>query len=405
MTRQAIGGRGRLSRLAAVLGAVLVGVTAACDSTPIGADASIPPRSATASPVPAVAPGGPVKGLADNPAFQWWRWPGGAQPDSWWGADQTPATLNTQTELMHELGVKLFRVELPWPFIAPTMPGGTTYDSNLARNPRWPGYSWDRWDLLVDTATEAGLEVVPEVYYIPSWANGVPITVTGGPNVPPASAEFYGDFIHAAVTRYRHRIHYWELGNEPDFGERSWKGSLGQYVDLMLRPGYAAVKEVDPKAKVLLGGLALDTHMQSMYAAGAAPYFDILSFHAYYTAAAGDSTALDHIQAAMRLNGDSQKPIWLTEFGVPTRQPATATQPGSASATGEAAQAQLIHDVYSGLKVQAIFFYELRDTAVYDGKGPIKYVYWGLTNRDFSRAKPGLDAYKQLPSPELPASG
>jgi hypothetical protein len=303
---------------------------------------------------------------------------------------------------MQELGVKIFRVELVWAFVEPTMPGGTEYDHALAQDPNWPGYQWGTWDTIVDAALGAGLQVLPVVYYTPGWAAGSSVTLNGGPNLPPQSPEYYGDFIRAAVARYHDRIHYWELGNEPDFGDRSFKGSLSQYVALMLEPGYLAAKEVDPHAKILLGGLAVDTHMTAMYAAGAEPYFDIASFHAYYTAGAGDSTALDHVRAAMRQNGDAAKPIWLTEFGIPTRDPATATIASKESATGEPNQAKLITDVYANLNVQAIFFYELRDAVVYGGKGPLKWVYWGLLTHDLAHRKLGFDAYKAVPSPNLP---
>ena len=353
--------------------------------------------------MPAQTASGPVKGLADNPAFQWWRWSGGAQPDSWWGADQNPETLRVQTDLMRRLGVRLFRVELVWSFVEPTMPGGNTYDSTVARNPDWTGYQWSRWDMIVSAATAAGIDLVPEVYYTPTWAGGVPLSVNGGPNAPPRSAAYYGDFVSALVKRYHDRIHYWEMWNEPDYGPRAWNGTLSQYVALILKPGYQAAKQADPACRVLLGGVASDTHLEAFYKAGARPYFDIVSFHAYYAAGAGDSTALDHIRSAMTANYDDGKPVWLTEFGMPTADPQLADS-GSQSENALAAQARLIHDVYAGLRAQAIFFYELHDTAVYGPNGPIKYVYWGMVSRDFSRSKPSLDAYMNAPSPSFSAA-
>ena len=380
---------------------LIAAILAGCGGAPEGGQL-IPSRSPAPSSFPATGPSHPVKGLADNPAFQWWRWPGGAQPDSWWGADQTADTLRTQTDLMQSLGVKLFRVELVWAFVEPTMPGASTYDGELARDSNWAGYRWDRWDLIVKAAGDAGIQLVPEVYYTPAWSGGVAITINGGPNAPPASAEQYGDFIYALVSRYKDRIHFWELGNEPDYGPRAWTGTLDQYVALMLKPGYESAKLADPKSKVLISGLASDNHMAAMYKAGAGPYFDIGSFHAYYSASAGDSTALDHVRGAMRANGDINKPIWLTEFGLATRNPDTPSARTAESPGAETTQARLIHDVYAGLKVDAIFFYQLHDTAVFSASGPIKYVYWGLVSRDFTQSKPSLNAYRDAPSPDVP---
>jgi hypothetical protein len=370
-----------------------VGVT-----TPIpGLTPSRPPAQSTGTGGPAITPvvtNAPIKGMTDNPAYQWWRWPNTPQPDSWWGDDQDAQTLGKQVSLMQQLGVKLFRIELPWPFVAPDRPGGASYDSAAARDPNWSGYQWDRMDLIVRLASLGGLQLVVQVVYSPDWASGIKATTSGGPNSPPQSAQYFGDFLFAAATRYKGEIHYWEMWNEPDYADHTWKGTLQQYVNLVLQPGYEAVKKVDPTAKVLLGGLQGDTNMTKMYAAGAEPYFDIGNFHAYFPASGGIAAAMDHVRGAMNQNGDRAKPLWLTEFGYAAQD-----------ATSEASQARLIHDVYNGLtSLQAILFYQLHDTSVYGTGGSVdKQVYWGIVSSDFSRQKPGFAAYQQAVGGSLPA--
>lgn len=393
--------------LAVVVIAIAVLALAAPSPHKITKSAGTPAVTAvpTATPTPHTGKG-PAKGLTDNPAYQWWEWPNTPQPDSWWGAGQTEATLGQQIALMRQLGVQLFRVELPWPFVAPQQPGGATYNSATARDPNWSGYQWSRWDTIVRLATGAGMQVVPMVVYSPDWASGVRVTTSGGPNDPPLDARYYADFMTAAAARYKGRIHYWELWNEPDYALHTWSGTMTQWVSLVLKPGYQAVKAVDSTAQVVLGGLAGDTNLGAVYQAGGGPYFDIVSFHAYYPVAVADSTAWDHIRAALATNNDTKKPIWLTEFGRPTQTagaPGAATPTPAAQATAEQAQASLIKGVYSGLKIQAIFFYQLHDTAVYDSAGKIvKLVYWGLVTRDLSRKKPGFQAYADVPRGALP---
>lgn len=399
--------KGLFAAGAAALALVVVAVTILALAAPSprkvthkpGAPTATATHAATATPK---VGNGPAKGLTDNPAYQWWEWPNTPQPDSWWGAQQTEASLGQQIALMSRLGVQLFRVELVWPFVAPTEPGGAAYSSADARNPDWSGYHWGRWDLIVRLATAAGMQVVPMVVYTPDWASGVHTTTTGGgPNDPPLVAAYYADFVTAATTRYKGQIHYWELWNEPDYATHTWNGTLGQWVQLVLKPGYQAVKAVDPHAQVVMGGLAGDTHLADLYQAGGGPYFDIVSFHAYYPVAVADSTAWDHIRNALATNNEPKKPIWLTEFGRPTQTsgpPGAAAPTPQAQATAEQAQASLIKGVFSGMKIQAIFFYQLRDTAVYNSAGQIvKLVYWGLVTRDFSRLKPGFQAYADTP--------
>jgi hypothetical protein len=368
----------------------------------VGVTTPIPGLTPSAPTQPTVVAGtatpplvkGPIKGMTDNPAYQWWRWPNHPQPDSWWGTDQDAQTLGTQISLMQQLGVKLFRVELPWPFVAPSEPGGASYDSAMARDPNWSGYQWDRMDLIVRLATLGGLQLVVQAVYSPDWASGVTATINGGPNNPPQSAQYFGDFMFAAATRYKGQIHYWEMWNEPDYPAHTWNGTLQQYVNLVLQPGYEAVKKVDATAKVLLGGLQSDPNMAKMYAAGAEPYFDIGNFHAYLPAAGGVAATMDHVRAAMNQNGDKTKPLWMTEFGYET--------PDSKSETN---QARLIHDVYNGLtSLQAILFYQLHDTSVYDADGSVvKQVHWGVVSQDFSRQKPGFAAFQQAVGGSLPS--
>ncbi len=361
-----------------------------------GVTSPAPAASATPTPVvPSPVSNAPIKGLTDNPAYQWWRWPNHPQPDSWWGDDQTDQTLGAQISLMQELGVKLFRVELVWAFVAPTRPGGTTYDSATARNPNWSGYHWDRWDRIVRLTQSAGIQLVPQVVYTPDWASGVTTTTSDGPNEPPQSAQYFGDFVYAAVTRYKGQIHYWELWNEPDYPDHTWKdyartNSLQSYVDLILKPGYLAAKQVDPSVQVLLGGLAGDSVMGKVYAAGGGPYFDIGNFHSYLRSP-GVAAGKDHVRGAMNQNGDKVKPIWLTEFGVEAQ-----------GSNDEAFQARLIHDVYQLQGLQAIFLYQLHDTDVYADGSVLKHAYWGIVSHDLTHRKQGFDAYKAVAGAPLP---
>ncbi len=377
----------------------------------MGVSTSGPPLSnqvatpqSEASPTSTLVPNAPIKGLTDEPSYRWWRWPNAPQPDSWWATIQHPPALQKQVDLMHVLGAKLFRLELPWPFVAPTMPGGSSYDSALARDPNWSGYQWQTWDTIVQLAATAGIQLVPQVVYSPDWASGIRVTTSGGPNSPPHAAQYYGDFLFAAATRYKGQIHYWELWNEPDLAAHTWNGTMQQYVDLILKPGYQSIKQVDPTAKVLLGGLASSTSIATIYTAGAKPFFDIVSFHAYASTAADEEAALDDIRQVVSAQGDEQKPIWLTEFGLKTQPDGAPGNPGTISTPNdEVAQAQLIHDVYGQLKIQAIFFYQLHDTAVTESGGAIlKVEYFGLLSRDYSHRKPGFDAYKEAVGGVLP---
>jgi len=81
----------------------------------------------------------------------------------------------------------------------------------------------------------------PVIVYTPAWAGE-------DANSPPPAAAF-SKFAGTLARRYRGRIRYYELWNEPDLS-RYWAGTVQQYVQRVLRPGYRAIKHADPRVRV-----------------------------------------------------------------------------------------------------------------------------------------------------------
>jgi len=98
----------------------------------------------------------------------------------------------------------------------------------------------------------------------------------------------------------------------------------------MLRATYPAIKEADPTARVVLGGLSLNDHafLQQLYSAGAAPFFDIAAVHPYTgsvdpaqcwnqsgtTRYAKEAfCGIVEVRKTMLANGDSSE-LWLIEM-------------------------------------------------------------------------------------------
>jgi hypothetical protein len=120
----------------------------------------------------------------------------------------------------------------------------------------------------------------------------------------------------------------------------------------LLKAAYTAIKAADPDAVVVAGGIAATpdqgTKMVSavrfvseMYQAGAAGYFDALSFHPYHYYVkfsqgggmpSSPLTMVNAIHDLMVANGDGNKKIWATEYGEPS------------SLGGDAVQAAYIDD-------------------------------------------------------------
>lgn len=184
---------------------------------------------------------------------------------------------------MRELGVDRVRVTAGWSVVAPaaTMRDKPARPFDAANSATYPTGGFQKIDRVVRDAAEAGLGVQIDVgMWAPRWA-----TVGDSPqpdrqrNLP--DPQEYAQFATAVAKRYsgsftdpRHgilrplpRVDLYTTWNEPNkatFLSPQWKrkpgGGFRPYSPHVFRPmheqAYAAIKAVDPNAKVLLGGLA-----------------------------------------------------------------------------------------------------------------------------------------------------
>ncbi len=193
--------------------------------------------------------------------------------------------------------------------------------------------TWEVYDDIVALTEELGLELIARLDTSPRWAR------PGNPHVatPPANLNDYGDFVEAVVARYRGRIRYYQIWNEPNLGVE-WGNEPVDPVAAteLLRVGYRRVKNADPAAVILAPALAPTiaegpdalnelAFLQRMYETGAAAYFDIGSVQAYGLRSGPDDRRLGAgdvnfsrailFREVMVRNGDAAKPIWASEVG------------------------------------------------------------------------------------------
>lgn len=173
------------------------------------------------------------------------------------------------------------------------------------------------WSVLLSVENELrilaeqGITPVVIVRTVPTWAQRIP-GVMCGPIAPQALDDF-ASFMHDLVARYSvapYHVRYWELWNEPDVApplvaETMPYGCWGNTSDpyygggdfaAMLKRVYPAIKQADPQAQVVLGGLSLDcdptnppagkdctpgNFFEGVLQHGGGQAFDILAYHSY----------------------------------------------------------------------------------------------------------------------------
>lgn len=124
------------------------------------------------------------------------------------------------------------------------------------------------------------------------------------------------EFVRKAVGRYKGRIKYWEIWNEPNFRMNGAKYAA------LIATLYPIVKEVDPAAKVMgptVCGINLPWH-EDFYKAGGGKFCDILSIHDYEGHESIDPVhwqwKIGALRKVMAAHGDAGKPIWQTERAI-----------------------------------------------------------------------------------------
>lgn len=333
--------------------------------------------------------------------------------DLTWG--QSRADVDRQLTLARDAGVKWIRANVNWRWLEAD--GKGQIDPGVLA----------QYDYAVDAARAAGLEVLmPIADAVPYWASSDPdkhVDADGNRRwnrfYPPADMADLGDVVRFVVDRYADRgVHAYEIWNEPNT-DWFWAPGpdAGQYVE-MLKAAYPAAKQADPGATVVLGGLSKSDfeYLEDVYRAGGGPYFDAVAVHPYTYgvdptvawngANAGEDPdrlsynsfpAIREVKATMDAFGDSDKQVWITEFGY-----STTSRDGGVS---EARQAEYLTKAFEYVEslpwVHSLFWYQIRNNPFYDDADTYEGRF-GLFTTDW-QPKPAYEALRRYAA--APATG
>ena len=227
------------------------------------------------------------------------------------------ATQNREWDRMADTGVRSARSTFEWIKIQPT------------RN----RYDFSSSDHLVRLAATNGVELLPVVLYAPRWARQRPPNYASPPNRPAEYSRFMGKLIR----RYgpdgafweenpelpRRPIRAWQIWNEPHlpfqwdrWSHDDWARDYGA----LLRSAYRAVHRADPGARVVLSGLTNRSYvyLEELYRRGRIRgSFDVAALHPYTIKSSGVVHLTRRFREVMARHGDSRKPLWITELGLP----------------------------------------------------------------------------------------
>ncbi|NMB99895.1 MAG: family 1 glycosylhydrolase [Thermoanaerobaculaceae bacterium] len=274
-------------------------------------------------------------------------------------------------DLIKEAQIGWIRIDLIWNVV----------------EPKPKQYRWDMVDRVVKNAEERNIDILAILGYCPEWA-----AQNGDIHDLPRDVEEWKEYVRTIVSRYKGRINYWTLWNEPN-SRTFFRGSLDQFIDEVFIPGIQAAKEANPNAKIVgpdlahLKGAKWDLWLEEILTR-AGKDIDIISHHCYKSKPKKVKRNLQGVvppwdppavKKILQETNCLDKPFWLTEVGFRSNK------------VGEKKQEEyLVNFLQMNEKmgwIDKVFIYELRDSPLEPG--------YGIVNNDRS-PKPAFFGIKEF---------
>jgi hypothetical protein len=280
--------------------------------------------------------------------------------------------------------------------------------------------SWTALDAIVGAAAYRGIRILPALGGIPEIFRK-PGSEKYIRQHPPTSGEAlvaWRAFVRAAAERYGRGgvfwkdfeqntgrealpIEEWQIWNEPN-ATSYWppKPDAREYATLV-RETATALREADPEAEVVLGGMFGTAtvnsrkYLRTLYSVeGIEEYFDSIAIHPYSPDVHGVKVQTRWLRKTAVQEGDDEVGLWITELGWSTAGGAHPLE------TGESGQAKRLRRGFELLlrrreawNIEGVIWFTWKDR---EDRGVCRFCREaGLFDAD-ARAKRSWDVYKQF---------
>src|SRR6185369_17580213 len=196
-------------------------------------------------------------------------------------------------------------------------------------NAQWPWlepkkgeWHFEKLDTYLNLAEAHNVEILLPLGLTPTWASARPAEASpygiAGSSAEPVSIEDWKNYVRTVATRYKGRIHYYELWNEVNLS-MFYSGSVDQML-AMAKEAYLIVKSIDPSASVVSPScVAYENNpwIEEYLRKGGGQYADIIGYHFYVSPDSPEQMVhfIDKIKLILTNYNVGSKPFWNTESG------------------------------------------------------------------------------------------
>jgi GH35 family endo-1,4-beta-xylanase len=211
----------------------------------------------------------------------------------------------------------------PWPNVV--VPTWRLWDAQV----KWPDlepskgqWRFDTLDKYVTMAEQHNTEILLPLATTPQWASARPDVLSGwqkpGLTAEPADMNDWRTYVKQVVTRYKGRIHAYEIWNEPNL-KQFWIGNTDQLV-AMTKAAHDIIKSVDPAAILVSPSATTGSGvpwLADFLSKGGGRFVDVIGYHFYVFPQPPEAMLplIERVKRTMKENGIEDKPIWDTELG------------------------------------------------------------------------------------------
>ena len=214
----------------------------------------------------------------------------------------------------------------------PEIPFGTwrLWDAHVTwalLEPRRDTYDFALLDHYVEVADSHHVQLVLTLAGTPTWASARPgefpiheggVKGLAGAAAEPASDQFWLDFVRTVGQRYKGKIEYYEIWNEP-MAKPFYSGTIPQLIK-MTRSARGILKQIDPSIQILSppvdGSPAGIQWIKNYLDQGGGDAVDIYGFHLYVPGAPELMLKpINQFRSILADHHQADKPFWNTEAG------------------------------------------------------------------------------------------
>jgi hypothetical protein len=209
----------------------------------------------------------------------------------------------------------------------------------------WPGVQFSHWRLwdagvswpqleaepgkwnfrLLDDyaqiAAERHVDILLTLGLTPGWASArpdEPSAYSNGNAAEPRRIADWEEYVRFVATRYRGRIHEYEIWNEPNV-KGTFTGSAETMAELA-RAAYRVLKSVDPSIIVVSPAATAQQGvgwLDEFLRHGGCESVDVIGYHLYVTPQPPEAmlTLVRAVRKVLQRRGCDNKPLWSTESG------------------------------------------------------------------------------------------